>query len=163
MSSFRHHPDGLIYISDGQSEPLAMPLDEFLIDEPEYQLPEGYIGCEYIPGKRWNNHTHNHAVPQIEGDVVWEEGDRYIANLATYRANYEARHQPDPPTQDELDQQAKMTAATDAVNTADVTQMVQTLGAATTVTALRDQVTELTRLVGNLAVALGFTPKVEEP
>ncbi len=44
---FQHHPDGVITIDD-----FAYSLEEFQIDEPNYALPEGYIGREYVPGER---------------------------------------------------------------------------------------------------------------
>jgi hypothetical protein len=74
---FQHHPDGVITIND-----LQYALDEFLVDEPDYQLPEGYIGREYVPGERHMLFTSTRADPQ---PLTWPEGDGYIAKVAEYQ------------------------------------------------------------------------------
>jgi hypothetical protein len=94
MSTFRHHPDGIIYIDD-----FSEPLTEFQIDEPEYSLPEGYIGRDYLPGQY---HILRTGDSTVAGPCPWPEGDAYIARKEQYRAAYEARHQPPPPTAQDI-------------------------------------------------------------
>lgn len=71
MSTFRHHPDGLIYIDDKR-----FTLDEFLLLEPSYSLPEGFKRREYVQGERHSLYTNDDI--QIGGDFPWTQGDGYI-------------------------------------------------------------------------------------
>lgn len=150
---FKHHPDGYIIIGD-----LVLPLDEFLLEAPDYALPAGYVGREYMPDERHVLQTDSRAISQ---PLQWPEGDRYIANIELYRANHEARRAPASPTQEELEHQARVVAAADAMNAADVAAIVRAAESATTVNDLRAQVAELARLLGRLAQAQGLTPTVE--
>ena len=74
---FQHHPDGVITINS-----FAYALEEFQIDEPDYVLPDGYIGREYVPGDRHVLFTNNRADPQ---PLAWPEGDGYIAKVELYQ------------------------------------------------------------------------------
>ena len=84
MGTFRHHPDGFIYIDD-----VSIPLSEFLIEEPAYTLPNqraigrNYDGVKDIAFSKNQEFDGN-------GEV---ELDGYIAKLATYQANIAAREQ----------------------------------------------------------------------
>jgi hypothetical protein len=80
---FRHHPDGLIYIGS-----LVYPLEQFLIDEPEYSLPDGIIGREYDP---LNFHRLFNGTSQLDGGMPWADGDEYLSNEAAYRTAYDSR------------------------------------------------------------------------
>ena len=73
---FRHHPDGLIYIDD-----VTIPLELFQRLEPDYRLPDGYVGREYDPGAVHMLYTGNRADPR---PLDWAEGDRYIGKKAHY-------------------------------------------------------------------------------
>jgi hypothetical protein len=64
--------------------------------------------------------------------------------------------------QTEADETARKEAARAQVNAADVTALARVAEAAVTVEELRAQVAALARLVGDLAVAQGCTPRVEE-
>ena len=108
MTIFKHHPDGFIFVGD-----LTLPLDEFLLEEPGYVLPEGYIGREYAPGERHFLHTDDRADPQ---PLVWLEGDADVARVEVYRAHYEARHPVDITQQE----------AAGRVNAADITAISAT-------------------------------------
>jgi len=83
--TFRHHPDGIIYI-DGQ----AIKLTEFMIEEPDYALPPGFIGREYVQD---SHHRVNTGSGDEVLDTVWLEGDVYIVNLSVYLENIAARKQ----------------------------------------------------------------------
>lgn len=80
---FQHHPDGWITMND-----FSYSLEEFLTDEPTYQLPNGVIGREYMPGERHVTFTNNTAFPQ---PLTWPEGNQYIANVEKYRTAYNQR------------------------------------------------------------------------
>jgi hypothetical protein len=94
MSIFRHHPDGIIYIDDF-SEPLA----EFLVDEPAYSLASPAIGRVYTQGQ---GHWLTTGDTVFAGEYPWVEGDTYIARKAEYQAAYDARHEPPPPTEQDI-------------------------------------------------------------
>jgi hypothetical protein len=87
---FVHHPDGFIAIGE-----FHYPLAEFLIDEPNYALPERMIGRFYEPDKQ---HWLTDGSMQHAGPLPWPEGDGYLANEAVYRAAFEARHAPAEPS-----------------------------------------------------------------
>jgi hypothetical protein len=97
---FQHHPDGRITIND-----FKCTLDEFLVYEPAYALPKGFIGREYVPGVKHVLFTANRAEPQ---PLEWPEGDGYIAKVANYQ-QYQA------------DAQAAAEAAADAATLAAMT------------------------------------------
>ena len=81
MPTFRHHPDGRIYIDDAM-----IPLSEFLIEEPAYQLPNRAIGRNYDAVKdvafSKNQEFDGKSGPELDG---------YIAKLATYQTNIAER------------------------------------------------------------------------
>lgn len=131
---FQHHPGGWITVND-----FVCTLEEFLVDEPGYQLPEGYIGREYMPGVKHFLFTATRADPQ---SLVWLEGDNYLAKVDQYKQRFakaqadvaaaaqaamtyiEKRRAEYPPVQDQLDalwaggeQAAAMKAIVDAINT----------------------------------------------
>lgn len=84
---FKHHPDNWIYLyHDG--EELKCSLAEFLTQEPDYALPDrdGIIMQAYVPGVR---HVYNSNNNQFPGEMPWPEGDRYLDNIANYRAAIE--------------------------------------------------------------------------
>jgi hypothetical protein len=91
MSTFRHHPDGWIYIDD-----IQIPLDLFLEQEPDYVLP--FIGREYAQGKSHFLYT---KTDQKGGEYPWNPGDVYIAKRKLY---YTKRPEPEAPapTRDQL-------------------------------------------------------------
>lgn len=81
---FQHHPDNYIIINQNR-----IPLDEFLNDEPEYELPNGAVGRVYRPGI-------DHYLILPNGDakplpIIWPEGDQYIAQVETYQQNQSKR------------------------------------------------------------------------
>lgn len=77
MNTFRHHPDGWIYINSEQ-----IRLEDFLTLEPEYSLPEGYIGREYKQGKENRVFT---DMSETFLELEWAEGDYYISKLEEYK------------------------------------------------------------------------------
>lgn len=84
MHEFTHHPDDRIIV-DG----LTMPIDFWMIVEPGYALPAGYIGRLFIGGHehkliREGNHTHD------IGDINDAEIAGYVARKAEYDAAYAA-------------------------------------------------------------------------
>lgn len=87
---FRHHPDGHIHING-----FVLPLSEFLLEEPNYALPEGATGREYDPVS--GTHFLFDGRNQWEGPVPWTEGDNYLALENMYRTNRENRRPPPPP------------------------------------------------------------------
>ncbi|MBD1864177.1 MULTISPECIES: DUF4376 domain-containing protein [Trichocoleus] len=79
---FQHHPDNFIYLND-----LRLPLEVFQKQEPDYSLPKGATHRLYT-GDR---HLLYSKDSQWAGEVPWQEGDRYLANIAKYQADWEAR------------------------------------------------------------------------
>ena len=82
MTTFRHHPEGRIWIND-----ILISLTDFLIEEPAYALPDEAIGREYdgiverlYDGKREK---------RVLGPNIILDG--YIANLTTYQVNIQSR------------------------------------------------------------------------
>ena len=96
---FLHHPDGFVAIGD-----LRYSLPEFLIDEPGYALPDGMRGRIYKPGVQ---HWLTDGEMQHPGPLPWPEGDLYLSREAEYRAAFEARHAPPPPSLEEMKASAK--------------------------------------------------------
>ncbi len=96
---FLHHPDGLIVIGA-----LRYPLPEFLIDEPDYALPDGMLGRVYEPGVQ---HWLTDGSMQHAGPLPWPDGDAYLSREAEYRAAFAARTAPPPPSLDEVKAQAR--------------------------------------------------------
>lgn len=92
---FRHHPDGIIYIGDVQTT-----LYLFLLDEPEYSLPTGMIGREYVPEIR---HVLFDSLSQHPGLLPWEAGDTYLSRIEVYRSRVSG-----PRTLDEIKAGTKM-------------------------------------------------------
>lgn len=88
MTGFRHHPDGIIYINDN----FVCTLAQWLILEPEYQLPVGYIGHEYIRDDEYEGQVINRLFTQKSehllnnGEAHWEDGDLYISKVDEYIA-----------------------------------------------------------------------------
>lgn len=81
---FTHHPDELIYIDD-----FVLSLDEFLIEEPAYILPEGMIGRVYIPEE--NHYYIDKQGYQLPAEFPWEAGDIYLGKKDIYKTNYAER------------------------------------------------------------------------
>ena len=77
MNSFRHHPDGIIYIND-----ISLPVEEFLIIYPEYTLPKGAIGQEYIQGV---SHRIFDGSNEKYLKKSWEDGDQYIMQIDKFK------------------------------------------------------------------------------
>ncbi len=79
---------------------IKLPLEGFMRDEPDYrglapepsnstaEIPDGFIGRSYAPGKMHFLYTHNTAVPQ---SLEWAEGDTYIEHADLYRQAQEVR------------------------------------------------------------------------
>jgi hypothetical protein len=82
MGSFRHTPDDIIYVNS-----LAMPLAFFVTQEAAYALPSGYISREYVQS---SHNTLSDGSTSIADTMPYTAGDTYIANVATYTANYAA-------------------------------------------------------------------------
>jgi hypothetical protein len=70
MNTFRHHPDGYILINDKRIE-----LDDFIKKHPDYELPIGYTGREYIQGRLHRLYTEKN---EDYINVEWKDGDDYI-------------------------------------------------------------------------------------
>lgn len=85
----RHHPDGFIYLAD-----LCLPLEFFQAQEPAYALPEGAIAQEYDP--EIPRRLLRSGDSQWAGELPWEEGDRFLAQVETYRAAWELANLPAP-------------------------------------------------------------------
>ena len=81
METFAHHPDGRIYING-----ILIPLSEFLIEEPAYQLPNRAIGRNY-DGVNDVAFSKNHEFDGKSGTEL----DGYIAKLAVYQTNIAER------------------------------------------------------------------------
>lgn len=94
MSTFRHHPDGWIYIDEKQ-----IPLSLFLEQEPGYILPEPFIGREYVQGKAHFLYTKE---AQKGGEFPWNLGDLYISRKASYLVQKEVIVEEPVLTRDEL-------------------------------------------------------------
>jgi hypothetical protein len=67
---FKHNPDGYIHINDWICE-----LEDFVKENPEYKLPEGFVGREYVKGKMHRVYTE--TTEKFLGEE-WENGDRYL-------------------------------------------------------------------------------------
>jgi hypothetical protein len=74
---FHHHPDGYIVI-DTATGTYIDTVDNFILDlgEPYPGIPAEYIGRWYEPGIDHHFYTSDTAFPQ---DLIWPEGDHYIA------------------------------------------------------------------------------------
>lgn len=90
--TFRHHPDGLIYLDE-----LTFSLSFWLAQEPEYTLPAGAISRYYSPLDR---HTLSDGSSQWGGDLPWTEGDRYLDSKDRYTVALAAAQTPIPTPQD---------------------------------------------------------------
>lgn len=82
---FQHHPDGWITVND-----FVCQLEEFLVDEPGYKLPESYIGREYVPGVKHFLLTDTRADPQ---PLEWAEGDQYLTKAGDYKIAFKQRQE----------------------------------------------------------------------
>lgn len=82
---FQHNPDDGIRIGD-----VTLPLSMWVLDEPGYALPAGYIGSEYRPGVRHFIHTDDTAVPLPLEDAV---KDGYLAKEIEYARAIAVREQ----------------------------------------------------------------------
>lgn len=83
MKSFRHHPDGVIFIDND----FQCTLEEFLIFEPDYILEEGFIGREYIKDSEFFGETINRLYTKRDEFITnfdWEEGEVYISKKLSY-------------------------------------------------------------------------------
>jgi hypothetical protein len=74
---FRHHPDGIIYIND-----ISIPLEEFVKENPDYELPQDYTGREYVQGEY---HRLYNFRDETFLDKKWKEGDTYIKDYTKYK------------------------------------------------------------------------------
>lgn len=87
MSSFFNHtPDQQISISDGVNTLPFVSLSLFQTWEPSYSLPSPFITHYYNPTSEINSYSDGSN--QTNGPIPWTQGDVYIANAATYLANY---------------------------------------------------------------------------
>lgn len=77
---FRHHPDGWIYLGE-----LQLTLAQFLAVEPDYSLPEGAIGREYVPEERHTVFSSDGLLPEF-CVLPWPEGDLYLSQTEQYQA-----------------------------------------------------------------------------
>lgn len=82
VKNFRHHQDGIIFIYDGKIQ-FQCTLEEFLMVEPDYSLPEFFIGREYFQGKYHRLYTAKNEIYLDDGEV-WTEGDIYISKIEQY-------------------------------------------------------------------------------
>lgn len=78
---FQHHPDGVIIING-----VMFPLPFFLLMQPDYSLPEGYIGRTYVPNETHQVFNSGSSLPQ---PLVWAAGDQYIAHQSQYSLAYQ--------------------------------------------------------------------------
>ncbi len=78
MATFHHHPDGLIYVRDGQTE-YCDTVANFLTDSdrPYVGLPSGVIERFYDPGK---THYFSTGRNQANQNLSWEVGDTISPN-----------------------------------------------------------------------------------
>lgn len=95
MGSFRHHPDGIIYI-DG--EPVG--LSDFVAVQPGYELPAGVAGVDYVQGKK---NGRRRAYDAKGNHVPWPSSlaadlDLHISRKNTILSDIAARNAPTPPT-----------------------------------------------------------------
>ena len=70
MEKFVHHPDNLIIVNGN-----VIGLSEFTKAFPEYKLPDGVIGREFVKGSHHKLFTNDTQYP---GEYPWSDGDRYI-------------------------------------------------------------------------------------
>lgn len=84
MHHFKHNDSGTVIINDYE-----MPLTEFLIEEPGYVKSVSCIAREYFVGMKDLGYTANYEQSVELGQEA--ELDGYIAKLATYKANIQAR------------------------------------------------------------------------
>lgn len=88
MKAFRHHPDGYIYINGNFNCTLA----QWMLLEPDYFLPEGFIGREYIKDDEYQGQIINRLYTNkseellTNGNAAWELGDLYISKVDEYIA-----------------------------------------------------------------------------
>jgi hypothetical protein len=78
MTWIAHHPDGYITI-DGD---VVVPLTLWQIMEPAYELPDGYIGRDFVTGVR--HHLNKADGSQDQADIEWADGATYLVRKATY-------------------------------------------------------------------------------
>lgn len=76
---FSHHPDGFIRVGG-----LTLRLDEFLLAEPAYSLPDGVAGIEYDPPGR--QFAHDGKGNQVPLPIPADELDGYLARESVYTA-----------------------------------------------------------------------------
>lgn len=85
MGRFLHHPDGRIHINTSE-----VTLEEFLEEHPDYELPEGFTGQEYVQGKF--HRVFNERDEDFLEDT-WENGDTYISEYSIFKDKEQARKQ----------------------------------------------------------------------
>lgn len=84
MSSFKQNTHGTIFIDE-----FEISLADFLIEEPGYVSPAGMVAREYFVGGKDLGYTANFDQSVELGEDALLDG--YISNLATYKANIQAR------------------------------------------------------------------------
>jgi len=72
---FLHTPSNDIIITDNRGNESIFDLEIFQKVEPEYKLPKGCIGQEYVSSEKHILYT---GSSQIEGEFPWKEGERYV-------------------------------------------------------------------------------------
>jgi hypothetical protein len=119
MSTFRHHPDGWIYIDD-----LQIPLDLFIEQEPAYRIPEPFTRREYVQGKGHFLYTKE---DQVAGEFPWGQGDVYIAKKKLYISKRPTPPAPPEPPAPKVTQAEKMTALWNWAATGDKSEVLALL------------------------------------
>ncbi len=103
--SFIHQPNGAIIVSDGTTEVIFKTVEEFLLDEPAYSLPDDMVARNFeIRGGivAVNNARQSDGSTEFyskkDGSVSQSEGDDemrgYIAKVADYAVTIAERDHP---------------------------------------------------------------------
>ena len=73
MDKLIHHPDGFLIVNNK-----TLPLIEFKKKFPDYTLPKGVIGREYVKN---SHHFLFTGSDQLQGEYPWPEGDLYLTEF----------------------------------------------------------------------------------
>ena len=99
MKSFRHHPDGYIYINE-----IEMKLEDFLKENPDYSLPQGFIGRDFVEGEY---HRVYDSKDEEYLEVNYKFGKKVVKDLKKYKRLVDEKNKRIKEEQDKKDREER--------------------------------------------------------